>query len=168
VARSELYVGVRIRPCTSTTRNPAPAQGEMCFETNTGRVRVWTGDSWVGLFDDSGVIGVNSPLSAWTNGTESVLQKRNGNVHLRLGSFQRTGGTVPDGGARLPVLIPAAYRHPTRDQYGICYVTGVQIARITVYSANSDKPGQVWVTQYPTISKGDYVLPGSGISWVVD
>ncbi|MCX4606997.1 hypothetical protein [Streptomyces mirabilis] len=168
VDRGELYVGVRIRPCTSTSRNPAPVPGEMCFETNTGRARVWTGDSWVGLFDDSGVIGVNSPLSAWTISAESVLQKRNGAVHLRLGSFQRAGGTVPDGGARLPVLIPAAYRHPTRDQYGICYVTGIRIARITVYAANSDKPGQVWMTQYPTIAKGDYVLPASGMSWVVD
>ena len=169
VARAELYVGVRIRPCTSTTRNPAPAPGEMCFETNTGRIRVWDGDGWVGLFDDSGVIGVNSPLSAWTIGTESVLQKRNGNVHLRLGSFQRAAGTLAGGDeSRLPVLIPAAYRHPTRAQYAMAYTTGVEISRVQIYSAASDRPGQVWLVNHPAIAKGVYVLPGSGISGVVD
>lgn len=169
VARNELYVGVRIRPCTSTTRNPNPTPGEMCFETNTGRVRVWTGDSWLGLFDDSGVIGLNSPLLAWSIGTESVLQKRNGNVHLRLGSFQRAAGTLASGDeSRLPVLIPAAYRHPNRDQFAICYTTGLQVSRIQIYSAASDRPGQVWLTQHPSIEKGENVLPGSGVSWVVD
>lgn len=169
VARGELYVGVRIRPCTSSSRNPNPVPGEMCFETNTGRVRVWTGDSWAGLFDDSGVIGVNSPLSAWTVTVESVLQKRNGNVHLRLGSFQRAAGTLAGGDeSRLPVLIPAAYRHPNRDQYVMCYTTGVEISRVVIYSAASDRPGQVWLANHPSIAKGDFVLPGSGISWVVD
>ncbi|MFI1467652.1 hypothetical protein [Streptomyces wuyuanensis] len=169
VARGELYVGVRIRPCTSSTRNPNPAPGEMCFETNTGRVRVWTGASWVGLFDDSGVIVVNSALSAWSVNTDSVLQKRNGNVHLRLGSFERAAGTLAGGDeSRLPVLIPAAYRHPNRDQYAICYTTGIEVSRLTIFSANSDRPGQVWLTQHPTITKGEWVLPGSGVSWVVD
>jgi hypothetical protein len=169
VARNELYVGVRIRPCTSTTRNPVPELGEMCFETNTGRVRVWTGDAWKGLFDDSGVIGINSPLSAWSIGTESVLQKRNGNVHLRLGSFQRAAGTLAGSDeSRLPVLIPAAYRHPNRDQYVIAYTTGLEPSRLTVYSANSDRPGQVWLAHHPTLAKGEWILPGSGVSWVVD
>ncbi|MFI1607859.1 hypothetical protein ACH4YN_38095 [Streptomyces griseofuscus] len=169
VARAELYVGVRIRPCTSTTRNPNPAPGEMCFETNTGRVRVWTGDGWVGLFDDSGTVVVNSPLSAWTISVDSVLQKRNGNVHLRMGTFQRAAGALAGGDeSRLPVLIPAAYRHPTRDQYVMAYTTGVEISRLIVYSAISDRPGQVWLANHPTMAKGDYVLPGSGISWVVD
>jgi hypothetical protein len=169
VARGELYVGVRIRPCTSTTRNPNPAPGEMCFETNTGRVRVWTGDSWVGLFDDSGVIVVNYPSAAWTVTTDSVLQKRNGNVHLRLGSFQRAAGSLAGGDeSRLPVLIPAAYRHANRDQFVMCYTTGVEISRLTIYSAASDRPGQVWLTNHPTIAKGEFVLPNSGVSWVVD
>jgi hypothetical protein len=169
VARGELYVGVRIRPCTSTTRNPNPAPGEMCFETNTGRVRVWTGAAWLGLFDDSGTVAVNSPLSAWTISVDSILQKRNGNVHLRLGTFQRAAGTLAAADeSRLPILIPAAYRHPTRDQYILAYTTGVEISRLIIYSAASDRPGQVWLTNHPSIAKGSYVLPCSGVSWVVD
>ena len=169
VARGELYVGVRIRPCTSSTRNPKPARGEMCFETDTGRVRVWTGSAWTGLFDDSGTVVVNSPVSGWSIGADSVLQKRSGNVHLRLGSFQRTGGTLAGSTeSRLPVMIPAAYRHPNRDQYALAYTTGLDVSRLIIYSAASDRPGQVWLTTHPSIDKNDYVMPGSGISWVVD
>jgi hypothetical protein len=169
VARKELYVGSRIRPCTSTTRNPVPVPGELAQELDTGVTRLWTGDSWRAVFDDSGVVVVNSPLSAWKYTVDSVLQKRNGSVHLRLGSFQRAAGTLAGADeSRLPVLIPAAYRHANRDQYAICYTTGVEVSRAIIYSAASDRPGQVWLANHPTISTGDFVLPGSGVSWVVD
>ncbi|MFD9282801.1 hypothetical protein ACFWD7_37005 [Streptomyces mirabilis] len=169
VARNELYVGVRIRPCTSTTRNPNPAPGEMCFETDTKRVRVWTGSSWTGLFDDSGQVVVSATATGWRNSADSVLQKRNGAVHLRIGGFQRTGGTLAAGTeSRLPITIPATYQHPNRDQYAIAYTTGLIVSRAIIYSAASDRPGQVWLANHPAIDKDDYVLPGSGISWVVD
>lgn len=169
VARKELYIGSRVRPATSTTRNPVPVPGELAFETNTGIMRLWTGSSWTSVFDDSGVIVVDSALSAWSISTSSVLQKRNGSVHLRLGSFQRAAGTLAGADeSRLPVLIPAAYRHATRDQYAIAYTTGVEISRLIIYSSASDRPGQVWLTNHPTISTGEFILPGSGVSWVVD
>ncbi|MFF3190564.1 hypothetical protein [Streptomyces misionensis] len=169
VTRTEMYVGVRIRPCTSTTRNPVPAPGEMCFETDTRRVRVWTGSSWTGVVDDSGTVSVSASVSGWTATVESVLQKRNGAVHLRLGSFQRTGGSLAGSAeSRLPVLIPAAYRHPSRDQYAVAYTTGYAISRLIIYGGNGDRAGQVWVTNHPPIDKNDYVMPVSGISWVVD
>jgi hypothetical protein len=47
------------------------------------------------------------------------------------------------------------------------YITGAKIGRLTVYSSNTDRPGQVWLTQKPDISTGNDVLPGSA-SWVVD
>ncbi|MFF9279504.1 hypothetical protein [Streptomyces griseosporeus] len=167
VTRAELYVGARIRPCTSTTRNPNPVRGEGCFETDTGRVRIWDGSAWVGAVDQSGEVIVNSPVTAWKWTVDSVLQRRNGVVTLRLGWFQRTGG-APTGAVRLPVLIPSAYLHPNRDQYVLCYVTGTGLARATISSRASDTPGQVWLTQYPAIAKDDFVLPSSGVSWVVD
>ncbi|EPD63185.1 hypothetical protein [Streptomyces sp. HGB0020] len=168
VQRAELYIGARTRPCTSTTRNPNPRSGEMCYETDTGRVRLWTGSTWRILSSDSGEIIVNSPLSAWTNEVDCVLQERNGSVHLRLGSWQRKAGTLAAADeSRLPVLIPADYRHPTRDQYGLCYVTGVEIGRFIIYSKASDRAGQIWLTNKPTISTGDNVLPASGLDWVV-
>ncbi|MGW4728841.1 hypothetical protein ACWEQC_06620 [Streptomyces shenzhenensis] len=170
VTRSELYVGTRPRACTSTTRNPNPDVSELCFETDTGRVRMWTGTAWVIVYEDSGVISVNSSLSAWSNEVESVLEKRNGTVTLRLGSFKRLAGTLlATTESRLPVLIPAAYRHPTRDQYILGYTTGVNVARMILFARNNaDRPGQLWLTNKAAIGTGDSVLPQSGVSWVVD
>ncbi len=170
VTRNELYVGSRVRACTSTTRNPAPTPGEMAFERDTGRLRIYTGSGWTSVFDDSGIIGINAPTSAWTNETECVLEKRNGSVHLRLGSFVRAAGTLAaDIDSRLPAIIPADYRHANRDQYVPVYISGAQIGRITVYSkANEDKAGQVWLTNKPAISSGESVLTASSISWVVE
>lgn len=169
VTRKELYAGTRVRPCTSSTRNPVPVVGEINFETDTGRAVQWTGSNWRSVFDDSGIINVNAPNSAWSNEVDSVLEKRNGNVHLRLGGFQRAGGTLAaDIESRLPAIIPEAYLHPTRDQYVLAYITGVNIGRIIVYNKSSSRAGQVWLVNKPTISSGDNVLPASGISWVVD
>lgn len=169
VTRAEQYVGLRTRPCTSTTRNPHPVPGETCYETDTGIMRLWSGSAWHSVFDDSGSIIINVPNSAWDTGTESVLEKRNGIVCLRLGSFQRAASTLTSGStSRLPVTIPSAYRHATRDQYVLCYVTGLEIGRITIYSKASDKAGQVWLTQHPAISAGENVLAQSGVSWAVD
>ena len=166
VTRAELYTGTRTRPCTSTTRNPNPRLGEHCFETDTGMVRVWTGTSWKAVFDESPQLPANYALQSWRISAESVLEAKNGSVHLRLGSFERTGGNVSDE-VRLPVNVPTKYRHPNRGQYGIAYLTGSKIGRLEVYAANTDRPGQVWLTQFPPLAKGDYVMPGSGISWVV-
>ncbi|WP_121711734.1 hypothetical protein [Streptomyces sp. E5N91] len=167
VTRAELYAGTRTRPCTSTTRNPVPRLGEHCFETDTGMVRVWTGTSWKAVFDESPQLPANYALQSWRISAESVLEAKNGSVHLRLGSFERTGGNVSDE-VRLPVNIPGKYRHPNRGQYGIAYITGSKIGRLEVYAANTDRAGQVWLTQFPSpLSKNDYVMPGSGISWVV-
>jgi hypothetical protein len=167
VTRGELYVGSRIRPALASHLNPYPVPGEMAWITDRQEMRVWDGSAWLTAYADSGPVSVDSPVSAWSIQTESVLQMRNGNVHLRLGSFVREGGTLSgDAPSRLPVLIPAAYRHPTRDQYVIAYISGLQIGRMTIGSAASDTPGQVWLTQKPDIPNGRTILT-SGSSWVV-
>jgi hypothetical protein len=170
VTRNELYTGSRFRPCTSTTRNPTPALGEVNFEVDTGRSMQWTGIGWRAVSDDSGIININAPFAAWDNAVESVLQKRNGSVHLRLGAFERAGGTLAENiESRLPAIIPDAYRHSTRDQYCLAYISGSKLGRIIIYSkAHDTRAGQVWLTHKPVISTGNFVLPASGISWVVD
>jgi hypothetical protein len=167
VTRSELYVGGRFRPATSSTRNPAPVVGEGCVEMDTGRVRLWNGTAWVLIYEDSGEVNIASPVSGWTATVDSVLEVRNGTAHARLGWFQRTANTPPTGESRLPVLVPSAYVHPTRDQYVLCYVTGTRLARATLYSRASPRAGQLWLTQFPTIDPQEFVLPESGLSWVV-
>ncbi|WP_320784205.1 hypothetical protein [Streptomyces sp. CRN 30] len=168
VTRAELYVGGRYRPCTSTTRDPNPRIGDGCVETDTGSVRVWNGASWAVVYSSSGDIVVDQTLSAWTWSTSSVLEIRSGIACLRLGSFQRSGGTLAaDIQSRLPVQIPSAYQHRTRDQFVMCYVTGFYVGRLIVSSAASDTPGQVLLVNKPRISTGEFVLPQSGTSWAV-
>lgn len=168
VTREELYIGTRLRPCLSSARNPNPVLGEVAYETDTGRLVLWNGSAWGTAYDNSGSVSVDSSLSAWEITVESVLEKRSGNVHLRLGTFNRRGGSLAGpSDSRLPVLIPAAYRHASRNMYATAYITGADIGRLTIYPANHERAGQVWLTQKPDISNGDDVLPAS-VSWVVD
>jgi hypothetical protein len=166
VQRREMYVGARIRPCTSTTRPPYPVIGEQAYETDTGRLLVWTGLNWLLVHSPPTWAEIDTPVSGWAVSVSSVVEMGGGSVHLRLGTWERTGGTLANTtDSRLPVLIPAAYRHPLRAQYATAYVTGAGVARLTIHAANSDKPGQVWLTQKPTISKDDFVM-ASSISWL--
>ncbi|MER7696158.1 hypothetical protein [Streptomyces sp. NPDC096095] len=167
VVRGELYVGARVRPALAAHVNPYPETGEMAWATDTQELRLWDGDRWVTTYSDSGPVVVNWPISGWEIDTDSVLEARQGIVQLRLGSFTRTGSTLPsETNSRLPIAIPSRWRHPVRDQYLICYITGAYIGRITIKSAASSQPGQVWLTQKPDISAGRKVLT-SAISWVV-
>ncbi|MEU5908897.1 hypothetical protein ABZ780_31595, partial [Micromonospora sp. NPDC047467] len=77
-------------------------------------------------------------------------------------------GTVASAtDTRLPVLIPAAYRHKTRTIRSIAYITGARVGSVTIYAANdASRPGQVWLTSKPAIATGDVVLPGQ-VSWAV-
>ncbi|MFI6347248.1 hypothetical protein [Streptomyces sp. NPDC050560] len=169
VTRAELYVGGRFRPCTSTTLPEYAGIGDGVVETDTGRVRIYAPGGWRTISSSSdGTISIDSPLSAWSIETESVIEVRNGLVTMRLGSFERAAGTLgASTSSRLPALIPSAYRHATRDQYIVGYVTGVEVCRMTLYSRNTDMPGQIWLTQKPSIANGDHVLATSGVTWVV-
>ncbi|WP_232788698.1 hypothetical protein [Streptomyces odonnellii] len=168
VTRGERYVGSRMRPCVSTAlTNPNTAPGDLLWEVDTGRILFHDGQALRTIYSASGIVTVDSPLTGWSIGTTSVLEERNGTVSLRLGSFTRTAGTLTNTTpSRLPVLIPADYRHATRDQYIICYITGARIGRITIYSKASDTPGQVWLTQHPGVPTDNNVLSNSGVSWV--
>lgn len=171
VTRKELYVGSRLRPATSSTRNSAPTLGELAYETDTGITRQWTGSSWRAVIEDSGEITVNSPVSAWEITIDSVLEARNGIVTFRPGSFRRAAGTLSaSGDSRLPARIPDQYVHPTRDQYILGYLTGAEVCRMQIYSKSSSETqrrGQLWLIHHPGLSTNDYILPSSGSSWVV-
>lgn len=168
VTRGERYAGHRIRPATSTPlTDPSPEMCDTRWETDTERLVMHDGDTLRTIYSHTGPMVVNTAITSWSINADSVLEERNGTVHLRLGSFKRTGGRVPDGGVRLPVSIPEAYQHPNRGQYGIAYISGLRIGRLEIFAKNSGRPGQVWLVQYPAIERDDDVMPGSGISWVV-
>ncbi|MGW3166988.1 hypothetical protein ACWC9Q_29840 [Streptomyces sp. NPDC001142] len=168
VRRRELYVGTRVRAAISDALPPNPARGEMVYQTDAAVLSVWNGGSWQPVWEPRRAVNIDAALSGWSIGTQSVLEYKAGQVHLRLGSWTRTAGRLSGSTqSRMPVLIPAAYRHPVRDQYIVGYVSGLEICRLTVGSAASDRPGQVWLTQHPDIPTNASVLT-SGVSWVVN
>ncbi|EFE74512.1 hypothetical protein K7395_24680 [Streptomyces filamentosus] len=169
VTRGERYVGTRVRPCTSTPlTDPNPVLGELRWETDAKRLSVYDGEELRTLHHRPDQMVIDSPFMGWSNETASVLEVRGGVACLRLGSFQRTSRALDHAtNSRLPVMIPAAYRHPNRDQFGIVYITGAHIGRVTVMAKNNPLGGQVYLTQHPDIDVGDRVL-SSTISWVVD
>ncbi|MFG2679170.1 hypothetical protein [Streptomyces sp. NPDC048392] len=166
VTREELYIGTRFRPCTSSSRNPIPVVGEFGVETDTGRVIKWNGASWVVIFGEPGEITVNASVSGWTPTFDSTLEYDANTVHLRLGTFTRTGGSLSAAtDSRLPVLIPASYRNPNRLVRTLAYITGASPGVLTIYAANdAQRPGQVWLTSHPALVQGNVVIPGQ-VSW---
>lgn len=167
VSRQELYTGSRIRPCTSSTRPTVAAVGDLAYEVDTGRLMVHTDLSggWAALYDPPQQLVIDTMPGSWMTEVSSTLETKAGTVHLRLGTWIRNAANLAAAtDSRLPVLVPAAYRHPNRNIYAGAYITGGGFGRLTIYSANTDKPGQVWLTQKPQVNRGNYVLP-TQVSW---
>ncbi|MFB7597266.1 hypothetical protein [Streptomyces sp. NPDC056160] len=171
VTRAELYVGTRVRPCTSTTRNPLATPGELGFEVDTGRLILRTVTGWATIYESSDVISIDSSVGlSWGWRVGSVLELRSGIVTLRLGTFEYVAPSLAANvESRLPVLIPEAYRPPSRTHYVLGYVRSDSIARLTIYprSDTTGRAGQVWLTNHGAISRNDFLLPETGQSWVV-
>jgi hypothetical protein len=168
VIRGEQYQGA-VRPQSQLPLNPR--LGEIIYGTPTGRWLGWNGSEWRVLHDYSGLVTVNTSSSLWSHNITSVIERINGSVHLRLGTFPRTGGNLaPSTDTRIPILVPAAYRHPTHAQYTACYITGSStIGRLTLYPANNSegRAGQLWLNNYgSTIATGNSVL-ATNMSWAV-
>jgi len=171
VTRRELYVGTRLRPATSSTRNLHPVVGEEVYETDTGITRQWNGSSWRIVNEDAGDTVCDFPVSAWQITVASVLEARNGIVSFRPGSFKRTAGALSaSSDSKLPAVIPSKYVHATRDQYILGYITGAGLCRMQIYSKSSSETarrGELWLIHHPGLTTNDFVLPHSGISWMV-
>ncbi|WP_031039920.1 hypothetical protein [Streptomyces sp. NRRL F-5650] len=172
VTRAELYVGTRIRPCTSATRNPAPRLGEMAFETDTKRLVLWDGKTWRLVSQDSGEVVLQKLNNvSWVNAGDSVLEQRGGAVWLRIGGWTRNGSTLAAASeSQLPVLIPEAYLPHTRYQYWNVYVTHAttaSMARLTIYPRGNKRGGQLWLTQHVDIRHLDD-LKATTMTWTVN
>lgn len=167
VTRRELWVGGRVRPCTSSTRNLAPAVGEMCLEVDTGTVRMWDGTTWAVLHKTDATVNADVNLTAWTATGSSVLERRGDIVVLRTAYFERKGSNLSTSSdSRLPLLIPSAHRHAYLQMHTPVYVTGSRIGQITLYPANHDRAGQLWITTHPGINVGQ-TIGTTTMTWAV-
>ncbi|MGA4896774.1 hypothetical protein ACPCAJ_02245 [Streptomyces griseoincarnatus] len=167
VTRRELWVGSRVRACTSATRNPAPAAGELCLETDTGMVRMWDGAAWVVIYRAPATVNCDSSLSAWSSTGSSVLERRGDAVTLRTAYFSREAGTLgASSDSRLPLLVPSTHRHAYLQMHTPVYLSGHRIGMVTLFPANHERAGQLWLTAHPGISTSQNVYTTT-LGWVV-
>lgn len=158
VTRRELYVGTRLRPATSTTRNPNPVPGELVFETNTGILRMWDGSAWRSVYQVSETTNVDSPVSSWEMVASSAYDRSGNTITLRAGTFERKVSNLAAGAdSRLPLLMPASAVHPFLQHQFPVYLTGARSGNVTVYPANHARAGQVWLTQHPGVNVGQNI-----------
>ncbi|MGC5239090.1 hypothetical protein ACPXCH_04830 [Streptomyces albogriseolus] len=167
VTRRELWVGSRVRACTSATRNPAPAAGELCLETDTGMVRMWDGTAWVVIYRAPATVTVDASLSAWTSTGSSVLERRGDLVVLRTAYFERSAGNLAAASdSRLPLLIPSTHRHPYLQMHEPVYLSGHRIGMVTLYPGNHERAGQLWLNTHPGVNTGQIVYTTT-MNWAV-
>lgn len=142
VTRGELYTGSRIRPCTSTTRNPKPALGEMCFETDTQNIKSWNGSTWVSVYEDSGTLTLSGGFDTWDQHIANVGRRIGPFVWLRIG-VKRKGSTLhkddPDG-SKIAVL-PSELRISYCNNFFGGRVSNGSSGRVEVRT-----DGTVWIT----------------------
>ncbi|MER7167024.1 hypothetical protein ABT336_13280 [Micromonospora sp. NPDC000207] len=156
--------------CTSTTRPPHQS-GRRIWEHDTNQEMQSTGSRWIVTAANVTEVRIDSTLNNFTITTESIVQQRGvgpgGSVKLRFGSFIRSGGSsLPSSGdIRLPATVPAAARHPDRDQRCSVYLPGGRSGQVTIFSAGAGtKAGQIWLTSHPGLSVGDTIL-GTNVGW---
>ncbi|MHC3427167.1 hypothetical protein [Streptomyces sp. DT18] len=145
----------------------APFSGMLTWLRDVRRLDLYDGGTWWPVYYLPSETTVNVSLVSWSVNVDSWIDYRSGVVTLRMGTFQRqssAAGATAD--TRLPVLIPDAYRHPTRNIYGTSYQTGGSPGRFTIYSKIGDQPGQVWLTQHAAIAVGDWCMPQT-ITWTI-
>ena len=163
------WLGNRVRRCTSTSRPTSPQAGDIIYETDTGRWMGWRGTAWATLgpvsSESAQVAATGSTQSGWeTLATSTWVTRWGGAVLLRLGSFRRTGSAISSE-SRLPGLIPASFRHPNLTLRTAVMIGNVGIGHVTVYPANHERAGQMWMT-LGSISTG-VVLQGTDMHWVL-
>lgn len=145
--------------CKTTTRPPVKL-GLIITETDTGKVLIGVGASFIVLFEDTGNVAVPAATGwALSNGT---IRRRSGIVACRF-VVQKTGSAVSSGAVLLGT-VPAGYR-PSVDISVVGFITGgvEQHACRIVITAST---GAITLTEYDAnIIVGRFVVMSS-TAWV--
>lgn len=143
VTRTELYVGARIRPCTSSNRPTVGKHGELAFETDTGKLLVHTdlSGTWATVYEDSGQVALGAGYSTWDDVGGNVGRLLNGVVTLRIAKKRISSPLYADDtdGSKV-ATVPAALRPITPAHYFGAQFSGGQSGRAEVRTN-----GEIWV-----------------------
>ncbi|MFH9692629.1 hypothetical protein [Streptomyces globisporus] len=142
VTRGELYVGTRVRPALASHRNVAPVRGELAYETDTGRLSLYTGPAgWVPLYEPGTEVALGAGYSSWEDEGQAVGQRDGNVVSLRI-SKKRTGSTfnASDADGSKLATVPASLRNTARNQYFACVFSNGVTGRVELRT-----DGGMWV-----------------------
>ncbi|MEU2797422.1 hypothetical protein [Streptomyces sp. NPDC007117] len=142
VTRGELYVGTRVRPALSSHRNIAPEVGELAYETDTGRLSMYTGSgAWATLYEDSPEVPLGGGYSTWDDEGQAVGQRAGSVVSLRISKrrINSTFNATDADGSKL-ATVPGSLRNPRRNQYFGCTFSNGVTGRVEVRT-----DGGIWV-----------------------
>ncbi|MGW3486567.1 hypothetical protein [Streptomyces sp. NPDC001054] len=120
VIRNELYAGVSVRPGTSARPNTRPRRGDLEYQTDTGRLVLWSGSAWRTVYEDSGEVTLTGWASTWNAAGDSVAVRRTGWVNLRISINRLSSSFSPndsDGGSRILRLPSDGSMTPRRWHY---------------------------------------------------
>lgn len=142
VTRGELYVGTRVRPALSSHRNVTPELGELAYETDTGRLSLYTkSGAWTTVYEDPAEVYLGAGFSTWADQGQAVGQRSGSVVSLRI-SKRRTGSMLhkvdPDG-SKL-ATVPTSLRSSRRDHFFACVFSNGETGRVEVRT-----DGEIWV-----------------------
>lgn len=142
VTRGERYVGTRIRPCTSTSlTDPNPVLGEVRWETDTKRLRLYDGESLQTVYEGSTEFALGAGYASWTDQGEAVASRSGNVVSLRI-SKARIGSTFnqTDADGSKLATVPAVLRNTRRNQYFACVFSNNVTGRVELRT-----DGGMWV-----------------------
>ncbi|GAA0976128.1 hypothetical protein Q7689_00875 [Nocardiopsis tropica] len=155
VAREELYIGSRVRPSDSTTANPTPALGELGFERDTGRLRMWDGAARRLIYEDTGDIALPVGFDTWVEESGGKVGRKIGSLVQLVLNVRRVRLNFPASdadGSKLCNAIPSVLR-PEKTLYFPGAFTGGTSARLEVRA-----DGEIWVNhQSATVTVGRYL-----------
>lgn len=134
------FVGEQPVICTSTTR-PGHRPSRMIVETDTGRVYVSDGSSWLSLYDDSGWVTA-SAASGWAFDGRTKYRKHAGWVCVNVAA-RRSGAAMAEGSNSTILTLPSGYAPAFNSMTLNGYVDGSRLARARV-----DSSGQIVLDNY--------------------
>lgn len=141
VTRKELYIGARVRPCTSSNRPTIAKLGELAYEIDTGKwiAHVDNSGTWATLYEDSGRLTLGGGFSTWEVTGSSVGRKRTGMVTLRFAAkrVSSTFSAADSDGSKI-CTVPSSLRPDIYHYFGAQFTNGAS-CRVEV------RPdGEVW------------------------